>query len=787
MATDRPICAATLPRFPALAVLFLSMLSRGLAANLWFPEVGAEAIHQRSLDVKAPAVVMVVALQPGYEDLPLLAYLRFHAGATTATVFLTNGEGTPGDTLARYPLWVTGERKVEADRVASRLGGTAWFLNMPDISAPRSAAQLETAWETAGAEGALARAIRSFKPDVVVLCPDRRSGGNPTHRDSAAFRIVQRAIAFAPSPTDTAIAQGITPWKVARWYVQRDRPSMPAGFRAVHPFFHLSSLSMADVAARSYRTLRLQITPWLDAGRAYYRVTGARTAARATRPADLAAGLPAIPRLYQRITTAIAGALKRSPNGVFSASLIPVADAIVETERVLIAEHRTLTPEEQRVLVTWKNGLEALRCAILNVSVKASPSDSLLTASQVWTLSLSSPQPFPKQGTTEIVFPLAMNGDWNINQTLTYHFPLALPASFTILTPPELPFAVPADFYGLRQPSMKTMFPYIIAHKDPQRERSFMIRGEVGLDVGPIRSFVLRTPLIYDSPSSPVIFALQNFSRDPFEGVVTLSDSAGLMSRSPVALQRKDQILLDTLYLSGGTPPGVGNRLLTLALSGRGGERSITARRFHVAIDSSVDAGLVSTLDSSPLADALRVLGQPGKTVEVDGGAGIPGGMRILILDRDVASDPRVGKNSLAKVEAWIRNGGRALIFPQHGTGARWVASLMGYTFAPCEPVPPDAEISLEVPRLASFPNPIDEKGWEGWVESRAFDKIVKTGAGREATVVLRSGKEPLILTAPVGKGSITLVAADLVSQLINYHPGAFRLFSNLIAAEGGR
>ncbi len=138
---------------------------------------------------------MIVALQPGYEDLPLMAYLRTHHGARTIVAFLTNGEGTPGDTLARFPAWMTGERKLEADRVASLLDGEAWFANIPDAPGPGTAGALKVLWDTVGATRRLTQAIRKYQPDVIVLCTDRRVATGASIRETLALHTLEDAVA----------------------------------------------------------------------------------------------------------------------------------------------------------------------------------------------------------------------------------------------------------------------------------------------------------------------------------------------------------------------------------------------------------------------------------------------------------------------------------------------------------------------------------------------------------------------------------------------------------------
>ncbi len=438
-------------------------------------------------------------------------------------------------------------------------------------------------------------------------------------------------------------------------------------------------------------------------------------------------------------------------------------------------------------MVTWKNGLEALRCAVLGVSVHVVPSESLLTASQVFYLQVEPPRPRLSRGQTEIVFPLAANGEWTVNGTAGYHFPLDSASSFLILTPEEIPFTVPAGEYGLTQSEMATTFPYVVVHKDTQREYNFMYRDMVRLQLGPRRSFALRTPLIYDDQSSPVIFELQNFSRDRFKGTVTLSDTSGRSTQLPVSFTHKDQILTDTLYLPSESPQGEGSQLYTLELSGKGGRRPITARRFRAGIDSTVIVMLLSAVDSSPLADALRVLRQPHVVVPVREVAASLNTPCTVIIDRDLLSDTLCTASTRQTLAEWIRAGGNAIAFPQHGRGAGWLTALCGATFEPIDPLASEAEVTTDTSAMFATPNHMAPADWEGWVESRAFvdvhQTVPRTGAGNRAW----SGQHHLLDSVPVGKGSVTLVAADLLSQLTNYHPGAYRLLANVIAHAKGR
>jgi hypothetical protein len=764
------------------AVIVFSLVSTATAGREWFPEKGSSAIHQRCLDVENPAVAMVIALQPGYEDLALLAYLRTQLGARTSVVYLTNGEGTPGDTLARFPLLVTGERKLEAERVARQLDADSWFVNLPDVPAAGSGPALRTIWDSAAARRKLVVTIRTFKPDIVVVGADRRLPDAATLRDTVALQLVNEAVAEAATLADTSRSKNLYPWKVNRVFVQTRSHSVPRAFLGKHPSLKASPIEIARSVAPLYRTMRLRVPEWIDAGGEYRNASLGEGIHGAVSPELLMNGLSAMSKRLVDINAAIRAAVKRDKRGMKSATLGPLSHAIDVAEYALATRPKDLPPLEQRLLVALKNGLEDLRCAVLGVSVSAVQSESLLTESQIWFLTLSVVQPRTARGTTEVIFPLATNKEWVVNETLEYQFSLDSSTQFTVLTPENMPFAIPAAEYGLRQNALSVKFPFVVVHRDPKRERNFMYRSSISLGFGPRRSFVVKTPVISDDTLSPVIYELRNFSRNTFKGKITLSDTLGHSSERPVDVVRKDQVILDTLYVPCSANNDDRYRLFTLELSGRGGKRSVTARQVVSAIDSTKRVGMLSSLDASPVGEALRALHQPHEVLSAKHFTSGLARVSTIIIDRDMLSDPSCTAQMKLTIADWVWHGGHAIVFPQLGVGSTWLTSICGTGFEPIEPLPPASEVAIDTVGLMSPLNGYAASDWQGWVESRAFVAIRRSSAGGYRPAIA-SGSIELMATVTVGQGRITLVAADLISQLVNFHPGAFRILATMLGS----
>jgi hypothetical protein len=342
----------------------------------------------------------------------------------------------------------------------------------------------------------------------------------------------------------------------------------------------------------------------------------------------------------------------------------------------------------------------------------------------------------------------------------------------------------PVSLFGMEASSLRIRFPYLIVHKDVRRERSFVHRGEALLMVGPRRSFEVRTPVVIAAPGEPVVTAMLNFSRDRFEGTVTLSDTSKLMVSQPVALKHKDHLLLDTLLLPYTTPPSPGNYPWVVELSGKGGRRNVTARRPAVRADSAVRALLFTEVHGSPVADALRAIGQPWTTLGAagSGGGSFAGDAGVLIIDRESLSGIPSGEGSALR--AWIRNGGRMVVFPQSGEGTGLLRDLCGAAFRPLRPLLPGASVSLDRgSRVLASPNVLGQGAWDGWVVSRARFGIELPAAAAGEDVTVSAEGVPLLAGVAVGKGRVTLVALDLLSQFTNFHEGAFRLLANILAS----
>ena len=122
----------------------------------------------------------------------------------------------------------------------------------------------------------------------------------------------------------------------------------------------------------------------------------------------------------------------------------------------------------------------------------------------------------------------------------------------------------------------------------------------------------------------------------------------------------------------------------------------------------------------------------------------------------------------------WVREGGHLVVLPQFEL--RWSSSLRrsGFQRLACAFAPESAVRTDSTSQLLKSPNGIGADDWKGWVVARALGSVrLPAREGVSMPVTTEDDGAPLVAEITEGKGRITIVALDLVSQLMNVHPGS--------------
>ena len=752
---------------------FLAASGGGASDSPYFPDRGSRALYQRRLELQTPARVMVLAFEPGEEDLSTMTVLRMEKGVQVVAVYLTNGGGTPSDDRDEIPTVVAGRRKEEAYRALSVIGSEAFFVNCPDV--PLGAEGLREIWDEDSVGQKVVAAIDQYKPDLLMIPPGLRDS------DTARARMLGMSLALVRQSRDDpeSIRGGGPHWKVPRIFVEADSGEGGIAVNAdrLHPFWKTSYLQIAGEAWWHYSSLRLTLHGRSERPIHWYRRI------RPSGGEGIGSLIGNEPRLTPDLTWVrepISLAIEWARKNQKQNSLTALAEALARIEKLLVAKGGSLGGLEERVLAQWKDGLEDFRCSLDDVHAVVEPSDSIMSDRQVFFLRVQSLHlPVPAKA-TEILFPLARDSSWVINESGKYRFPLAVPSEFRILTPVKMLSNYPASLGGLTASEMRTNFPYYIVHKDANRSANFAYHGEVRLKVGPGRAIEVLTPVVRMTSGEEVDFALYNITRQPMRTDAWVKDSVIADSRAEVFLARKDQVTVNRIPLHWTDLAGLSDHIAEIHI-GRAPVAQFLVRSFDVRVDSTVVTGLVSAIPEGILGTSIRRLHIPW--VALDSSA-----MRkhawdtcaVIVIDRNAVALRTDLRDASEELERWVSNGGKLILFPQHGEEGKVGKPFAFFHFTP-DVVPPDAVIGVKGARLTQIPNSLHPADWQGWLVSYSTDRI-SAGGGLSADTVAVAGGTPTLLRYAQGRGSVTAVSLDFVHQLLTLHPGACRVLANILS-----
>jgi hypothetical protein len=761
-------------RLHILLLLLAAATACAQEPSRYFPERGAAAIHQRTLDLTHPIVVLSLALEPGYEDLTTLASLRLGTGARFVSAYATNGGATRSDLDGDYPSRVAARRREEAFRASSLLGGDTYFLNLPDMGTVSDSSGLLPPWHPDSLARVVTGLLRSARPDLVLLPPDFREGGGASPRFLRLRDALLRAAEIVEKGGDAG-PRALYPLEI-RCAEEHPNGSMavPIAADAIHPLWKKSYRRVADEARGAYVSLRTQF--WDSTGRGRYTILRRGSPAAPRRLTD---GLPVIGRNTKGLGASIARALGNASREKEPRKLAAIAGVKREVEKFFTKQQMTLSGTERRVVASWNVGLDNLRCSVLNVEVLFSMPDSLLAESYVFFLRCDGVGGNAVPESLKILFPSAMDGSWRINDSPKSEFPLTVPSQFSIFTPSDMDPDMPASVNGLARSQARLKFPVIVIHEDRDWTRNYAYRRDFLFRVGPRRTMELLTPVVRVVPGERLVLSFQNFSRDPFLGEVIVRDSIVRGVRDSVILPVKDYIQIDTLHLAFADSVSDGDHIVEIKAGKRPAGRFL-ARNFAAVADTTLPVGLISGLKDSPVAETLRRMHVPMVPLGVSGVEGL-NRFRVVVIDLGAFELRADLEFRLAALESWVREGGHLVILPQ--PAARGPLAFGGIRFEGDGVRPAAAPVVLSAgDRTLETPNRITAGDFDGWIIARTLGGFSLPGEG-DARVHIRDGRsgEPLAASLSLGKGSIAVTSLDLLPQMGIVHPGAFRLLGNLL------
>jgi hypothetical protein len=757
------------------SLIVLAACSRKRSPETYFPETGRSAVYQNSLDLQSNLNVLSVALQPGYENLADLAYFRLGRGAAVKSAYLTNGESGASDVEGEYPHYLAARRRTEAARALSFLNGDVHFLNMPDIAAARDTASVRELWPSDTLQSRLRRVILQFKPEVILVARDWAVPGHSVRRQVMLAEVLTAVKSCAGLPPQNGTA---THWAVH--FVLAD--DWQAGGLSVpvtsqQPLWKKTYEEIAEDAQSAYASLSSQRRLWMKDAKSSYRLVYPATAVLTSLEEALhTPSSPRLRRMEEELLQLAAYTIENKTGGILK-RIVGVMDSL----DYLIAIRQSMTPRERKTLLYWKKELDELRCAMLGVEVDFIVSDTLLTDLQVTFLKVSEVKGLSPEGKTDIYFAPPEPG-WGINEYIEQKLPLELNTDYRLLTPGNLTHFYPPGEREIQLSEPAKPLYFFIIHRAAARENSFVKRKTVNIVYAPKLVVENMTPIVRVISGERLVYRLMNVSRDGLADTLRVSEAMSFAFGHPFRLSSKGSSVRDTLHLGWEQALPEGSHLMSVQIGVTPVSRFV-ARKFSADIDHAKRVGLLTGITNSPVAETLRRLQIEFERVSI--GRAISKhleALSVLIVDQwALTQQPQLFEYREA-LQQFVSQGGHLIVLAQNALA--WNASPLWDGLA----LTPTLEFEVNRPvefdaghRLMTSPNLISAGDWDEWLFQRAYH-VVAGPAVSMAEVPVQAGGQPMIVTIRDGKGRKTYVDLALHPQLLNIHPGCFRLLANLIS-----
>lgn len=769
---------------PVLLLALLAACERTPSPQSYFPETGRRALQQRSLEARTDLRVLALALQPGSEDLATLAYFRLGRGATTMSAFASNGEAGESDLRTEYPAYLAAVRREEATRAAAHVGAEVHFLNLPELVAAHDSASVRLAWPADSVRTKLAQLFLKFQPDIVLLAPEpeRGTAGTswPRHCLAADVLATVQQLESAASALPANGLEAPRRWRVDRVFVD-DGSGVRPPLQQVHSQWKKSYEAIGQEAGRAYASLTRQRPLW-RAGRpvGYTLLAGASAAPLAALDAGLP--LPASGRLAG-LEKRVRDLTSKTQEGKESGALAEIV-SLIDSVSLLLVE-KDLLETERRRLLHWNKTLGDLRCTLLGVEVKFTLSDTALSERQLTYLTLTKVTGLSKGGNTSVFFGnIDAQTGWIVDEGFEHKLPLRLNDPYRLLSPKQVTYTFPPAYHQQQSAESYQKLLFFVIHRAANREQEFIYRAEAKLTYGPRFSTEVLNPIVRMHAREHLRLRLTNFSRDGVTDEVWVDDAYATARPSRFRLSQKGATHLDVLPLTWRGDPPPGNYLMQVQIDSIP-EANFLARKFHAAADSTKRLGLLAALADSPAAEALRRLNlkYTALSPSVDWEKRLDS-LDVLLIDRRVLSFQPELAQQRAELQRFAEAGGHVIILAQEApvwnNGPLWegLHLIPVLSWEANTPLQTAAAHALLV-----SPNHLEASDWEGWLFRRAYNLISGPAlAGAETPIQTAAESAPLLVTKARGRGRFTYVDLALAPQLLNVHPGAFRLFANLLS-----
>jgi LmbE family N-acetylglucosaminyl deacetylase len=790
-------------------------------------DYGELGLQQAIRRLNTTASVMMIGAHPDDEDSGLLAYLARGENARTSYLSLTRGDG--GQNIIGPELFeALGVIRTEELLKARRLDGAEqYFTRAFDYGFSKTLDEAKQKWPVDVIKCDMVRAIRQFKPQVVISAWSGTPGdGHGQHQYSGYISpIAVAAAADASQCTDAGPA-----WQVLKFYVERGSSSQPTLRINVGKFDPLLGRSYFEIAMEGRSQHRSQGEGRLELrGDQFSTLTYVSgTVPKGTNESSVFDGIDTRPPWGQVGSSAslsdLVALARRIPENSFARKDLNEAIAHLAGIQIdVLSDRETVSPGESvgvGVKVYIRNApaakvtsVEWLTSTGLELS-KAQPPDNSAAFTRRENASYSEYFQASVSSAAEPTQPYWLRSqrkgemfDWPTDRTADLPF-----------QPPVLTARVNIDLAGT---SIEFDEPVQYRFADPAR-------GEIRRDlnvVPPMSVAAAQDLLVVPTSTQPQsrtldVIATKNVCKPiQTDGELTIRGTAPGWAAAPVAsggdLAKCGDRSSSTFKINipGGAKPGT--YTFTAQIEGKGfswGQTMntvayphIQTHRFYTPAQTRV---LVLDLQTAPV-NVGYIMGS---------GDQVPGAIRQMGLNVTMIDD--LAKADLSKFDSivvgirasevrpdfaannnklleWVRSGGNLIVQYQRPAFAQQDLAPFPFNMADTQRtaagstsrvVDENAPVKILQPDspVFNFPNKITDTDFNGWIQERNLYNWVTYDS--QYTPLLEShdpGEQPNnggMVIANLGKGTYIYTSYSWFRQLPAGVPGAYRIFANLLS-----
>lgn len=759
-------------------------------------EIGSGLIQLRQAvrDATNDKSVAIIATHPDDQWMLPAAYLRFRYGFRVSVILFTRGEGGQnitgpevGDALGRI-------RTLETEASGRLLDCEIWYLNRLDGGYCRTGQEALDLWGRTGTTEDLARLLREIQPDIVLTThhPAETHG-----HDHGLLAVLQPAVSLARSPE--FVIDGLPPADIRRLF---------RGAAPEPPSLSLLADAVDSDRGETYRRLAYRAFTQHHSQAPFRSIDELfdPNCELITLPLD---GLPKPPpSLFEGIDTLfdeLAGVWEPSAIDALRTDIeLRLTEAVEDVPAGLL--RLALDLREQLEAVEAEPGsslrrrldrrIEALtrvaRHAIAFGAVVELPAGSIAVPGEPFSFTIRTH--FVADWTDD--FFLESNGVGEL--TVDDHLPFTTTFRFdaTLTLPPHLDATSQAIFYADRyQNPLGVTIGFSIV--EPGREpRIIRVPVELPIELRPAVELEIHPPkiLVPDGVDS-VQFAVRvrRNTQDPIDGRLAIRSSLGVQ---PVPLSER-------VFMAGeairefqfrlNLPPNA----TTMKARVRLGEWSaeLPLHRVAVSVDPGIRVGLVRGVDDTSRSllrglavDAVELTETvlPNRDLS---------DLDTILVDIRALRSHSAAQAGFNRLIQFARNGGRLVVFYHKdqefnlaSSGFRGFPAELPLHIGKGRVTREDQPVTVLEPdhELFTTPNRIRPGDWDGWVQERGlYFPDVYSENYVELLGMADAGFEEergAFLFGNVGRGEFVYCALSLYRQLKNLHPGACRLFANLVS-----